>query len=343
MKRNTLQARRRAAVGVAFAAALVAASAGNVLAADRAPVTVSLITAPFGTGSYVLGSALEEISKKNHPWLRISHAESPGFVFNIRKLDREPDLKKTMIVGSGSGVSGLAVAGEKPFDKKYPPLKLLANYNLTAVWLATLDPNIKSVKDLAGKKIALGRAPQINWAVQPEWALRYGWELPADQVKVQYVGTKEAVAALLDGNADAAVVGGYFDPLTNKLELSPQTVEFLASGRKITHLPWGVEAVKKTIARGMNMVPVTIPANTIPGVTTPMEIFADTTGWMVAPEFPEELAYETTKLIINNLKTFGEVHALGKLMSTAAMAYGADPEAIHPGALRAYREAGIIK
>ena len=343
MKQEITKTRRRATFGLALAAALAVAGAGNAVAADRAPVTVSLISAPFGTGSYVLGSALEEISKKNHPWLRVSHAESPGFVFNIRKLDREPDLKKSMIVGSGAGVVGLATIGEKPFDKKYPPLKLLANYNLTAVWLATLNPNIKSINDLAGKKIALGRAPQINWAVQPEWTIRYGWEIPADQVKVQYVGTKEAVDALLDGTADAAVVGGYFDPLTNKLELSPQTVEFLASGRKVYHLSWGAEAVRKTIAKGMNMVPVTIPANTLPGVGTPMEIFADSAAWMVAPEFPEDLAYETTKMIIANLKAFAEVHALGKLMSTAAMPYGTDPKDIHPGALRAYREAGIVK
>lgn len=343
MNESILDSRRRTTIGLAFAAALAAAGAGSAFAADRAPVTVSLISAPFGTGSYVLGSALEEISKKHHPWLRVSHAESPGFAFNIKKLDREPDLKKTMIVGSGAGVAGLAVAGEKPFDKKYPPLMLLANYNLTAVWLATLNPQIKSIKDLAGRKIALGRAPQINWAIQPEWTIRYGWGIPADQVKVQYVGTKEAVDALLDGTVDAAVVGGYFDPLTNRLELSPQTVEFLASGRKVYHLEWGADAVKKTIAKGMNMVPVTIPTNTLPGVGVPLEIFADTAAWMVAPEFPEDLAYETTKLIINNIKSFAEVHALGKLMSTTAMPYGVDPKDIHPGALRAYREAGIIK
>src|SRR5690606_21256798 len=123
-----------------LAAAAIAAGFGGAQAADKQQVNVSHMSAPFGAGSYVLGSALEEISKKNHPWLRIVHSESPGFVFNIKRLDKEPELRKSMIVGSGSGVSGLAVAGEKPFDKKYPPLKLISNYNLTAVWLATLDP-----------------------------------------------------------------------------------------------------------------------------------------------------------------------------------------------------------
>jgi len=316
--------------------------ASNAVAKEE--VKVSLITAPFGTGSYVLGSALEEISKKQHPWLRITSSESPGFIFNIKKLDKEPELRVSMIVGSGAGVAGLAAAGDLPFDKKYvPSLKLIANYNLGAYWLATLNPNIKSVSDLVGKKVALGRAAQINWAVQPAAIMNIGYGLTKSNVNVQYVGVKEAIDALLDGNVDAAVVGGYFDPLTQKMELSPQTAEFIASGRKITHLPWGKVAVDKTKATGMQMANITVPANTIPGVGQPLEVAADTISWMVSPEFPEDIAYETTKLIINNIQSFGEFHALGKLMSNEGLVYGWEITDIHPGALRAYREAGIIK
>lgn len=325
---------------VASLAATVFISAGAIA---RDPVNLSLISAPFGTGSYVLGSAMEEISKKKHPWLRVSHAESPGFVFNIKKLDAEPALKKTMIVGSGTGVSGLAEAGDKPFDKKFSPVKLIANYSLGAYWLATLNPNIKSVADLAGKKVALGRAAQINWAIQPAWIMAHGYGLGKDKINLQYVGTKEAVDALLDGTADAAVVGGYFDPLTGKMELSPQTSEFIASGRKITHLAWGNEAIKKAKAKGMKMASITIPSNTIQGVAVPLEVGADTISWMVAKEFPEDLAYETTKMIIDNIKMFGDYHATGKLMSTVGLIYGWETSDIHPGALKAYREAGIVK
>jgi len=337
------EARSTRSTKIFLSAAAIALGLGAAGAWARDPVNLSLISAPFGTGSYVLGSALEEISKKKHPWLRISHAESPGFIFNIKKLDAEPDLKKTMIVGSGAGVSGLAAAGSKPFDKKYPPLKLLANYSLGAYWLATLDPKVNSVGDLAGKTVALGRAAQINWAVQPEWIMRYGYGLGKDKVTLRYVGTKEAVAALLDGTADAAVVGGYADPLSGKMALSPQTVEFVASGRKITHLAWGNAAIDKAKAQGMKMASITIPPNTITGVAKPMEVAADTTSWMVSEEFPEDLAYETTKMIIDNLKMFGDFHATGKLMSTGGLVYGWDVKDIHPGALRAYREAGILK
>ncbi len=325
------------AAAAAFSTLLCAAP---TLAADT---QVSLITAPFGTGSYLMGSALEEIAKKKGGALRITSTESPGFIFNIKKLDKEPALKTSMIVGAGAGVAGLAVVGDKPFDKKYPPLKLIANYNLGAYWLATLDSKIKSVADLAGRTVALGRAAQINWAVQPEAILRHGYGLGKDKVKLEYVGTKEAVDALLNGTVDAAIVGGYFDPLSKKVELSPQTAEFVASGRQITFLGWSDEAIAKTASQGMKVFSFTVPANAIAGLAAPMVASSDTTSWMVAPEFPDDLAYAATKLVIDNLAQFGEYHAIGKLMSAEGLLYGWDASDIHPGALRAYREAGILK
>lgn len=149
--------RKMISKGIAAAALTIAGYGLPAAAADHAPVTVNLITAPFGTGSYIMGSALEQISKK-HPWLRIVSSESPGFVYNIKKLASDPAMQKTTIMGSGPAVAALAERGEKPFDKKYPGVKLLANYNLGAVWLATLNPNIKTVNDLQGKKSARPRA-----------------------------------------------------------------------------------------------------------------------------------------------------------------------------------------
>lgn len=339
MSTSTKLTRRALGAGV-IAVSAVAMTCGGAIANDA---EISLISAPFGTGSYVMGSALEEISKKAGAGVRITHTESPGFVFNIKKLDKEPDLKKNTIVGSGGGVLGLAKSGTGPFDKKYEGLKLLANYNLNSSWLASLDGKITKIEDLKGKKVALGRRAQINWAIQPASILMDGYGFTESDIDFQYVGTKEAVAALLDGTADAAVVGGYIDPVSQKMVLSPQTIEFLASGRKAYHLEWGAANVTKAREAGVSMSNVTIPAAIDPSVTKPMEGFADSVAWAVAPEFPEEAAYKITKMILENIEKFGEYQATGKLMSPEGMVYGWAVEDIHPGALRAYREAGVIK
>ncbi|MEW6669732.1 MAG: TAXI family TRAP transporter solute-binding subunit [Thermodesulfobacteriota bacterium] len=303
---------------------------------------ISAISAPFGTGSYVLSAALEDISKKHHPSLRVTHSESPGLVFNIKKLEKEPELRKSMIITSTPGVCWLAQNGVEPFDKKYPTPVLIANYNLISVWLASLNPEIKNGEGLTGKRVGLGRVPQISWSIEPEWVIRHGWG-NRDKMKIQYIGMKEAIDALLDGLVDAAVVGVYFDPIHWKVSPSPQTLELMASGRKVNHISWGEEAIRKTVAKGIPIVPVTIPAKAVQGMSQDLAGFSDNVAWCVAREFPEEIAYELTRMVITHCAKFAEYSDLGKLMSPKALPFGWSPERIHPGAMRAYREAGILK
>jgi len=333
---------KRLPLVIAAACSFAAIGITPAIAAEHAPVTINLISAPFGTGSYVLSNALEQISK-THPWLKIVSAESPGFVYNIKKVASQPGLGKTLIFGSGPVVSTLARRGEKPFDKKYPPVKLLGNYIMVAIWMATLDPDIKTISDLAGKKIALGRAPQINWAVEPKAVINYGYGIPSNKINIQFAGPKGAVAALKDGTVNAAVVGGYLDPQKSQISLSPQTMEFVASGRKIRHLGWTPEAVKKTAARGIPIVPYSLPAKSFEGLDAPLGVLVDSAAWCASAELPDEIAYEITKLIINNVNKFGEYAASGKLMSPKGLVFGWAEKDIHPGALRAYKEAGVLK
>jgi len=312
------------------------------LGADHPITTIYNISAPFGTSAYLLSSALDDISKKHHPWLRINHSETPGLVYNIRKLSKEPELKKNTFFTVTRGLDWLAQRGLSPYKEKHPGSLLIANYNLGVTWLATLNPNIKSAQDLVGKKIALGRTTQVIWGCEVDWLIKLGWGLDK-KIKIQYVGVKEAPKALLDGLVDAAIIGGYVDPINWKFIPGPPTLEFLNSGKKIYHIPWGSDAVKKTIAGNIKIVPLTLPAKTVKDQTADLEVFADPISWVAYPEFPADICYEITKMIIQNVSAFKEYHAIGGLMSLGALPYGWDPDTIHPGALRAYKEAGILK
>jgi len=329
-------------MGYAFKTMMAAGALAMSVSGAAKAADYSLISAPFGSGSYVLGAALEQIVSANSTELRISHSESPGFVFNLQQLQKNPDLRKTMIIGTGRGTATLAAEGAAPFTEKMPPIKALANYNLGSNFLVTLKDDIKTPADLKGKRVGLGRRPQINWTIQPEAILRNGAGLGQD-VTVEYLGLNEAVAALLDGQVDAAIVGGYFEPGNFKMEMSPHTTEFLAAGRKYHFLSWGQPQVEKAIAAGMPMSAVTIPASSLPGSDKPLEGFADTISWGVSEEFPEDAAYQIVKLLIAHVGEFEKYHALGKLMTKESLPYGWAVAELHPGALRAYREAGLVK
>lgn len=325
------------------ALSIVAVPATTQAASNQSPARVGLLTAPLGTGSYVFGSALEKISKDADSGIIVNSSESPGFVYNIKKLSRDQDARKNTMIGSGSGLVSLAVHGRKPFRKKYNPLKLIANYEVEGTWLATLDPNIKTIKDLVGKRIALGRTVQINWTIEPRWIIQYGWGIPLSKIDIQYVNIKQGANALLNGTVDAAIVGAYFNPAEGKVVLSPQTLELISSGRKLHFIPWGKAAVEKAAKHGVAIRPYTLPAGSIQGLEKPLEIFADNTAWMVSADFPDEKAYQLAKLIIENVSQFGKYSALGKLITKDLLVSGWDKSDIAPGALKAYQEAGLIK
>lgn len=324
---------------IPLAASLVAwLSVAPATAAEE----LALLAGPFGTGSYALGNAIEQISKKANAGVSVVASESPGLVFNVRKLGKEPDLKANTFTPYTTGLGYLAVNGIKPFKKKHPPAKLIANYILGSVWLATFDPKINSIKDLVGKRVALGRPPQILWTVEPELILKKGWGL-LEQIKIERLGTKPAAQALLDGKVDAAIIGGYANVETGKFSPSPQTAELMASGRTLYHIPWGKDAVQKTMDSGVGISHLAVPKGAVTGMEAPMDGFFDAIAWVAYPELADETVYKLTKMIIEHVGEFKDYHALGKLMAPGTLAYGWKPEDIHPGALKAYKEAGLIK
>jgi len=301
---------------------------------------VNIPSGPFGTGSNTLSGAMEQISKKTGAKIQLVAAETPGLVFNLKQLKADPGTKPDTLTPYTFGLAYLAENGLKPFSEPTPAPKLLATYLLGSVWLATLDENIKEPKDLIGKRVGLGRPPQILWTIEPELIIKHGWGLDG-QIDIEYLGTKQAAQALLDGTVDAAIIGGYADPINKTFSPSPQTLTVVGSGKTLYHIPWGEEAVAKTIAAGVGINKLTIPKDAIAGVNADMPGFFDPIAWGAYPEMPDETAYEITKMIIENVGMFKEYHALGKLMSRESLAYGVDPSKIHPGALRAYKEAGL--
>ena len=67
------------------------------LAGAAEKVRINLLSTPFGTGSYVLGTALENIVNKGDYPILISHAETPGQAFNVNKLNADPAARKNTV------------------------------------------------------------------------------------------------------------------------------------------------------------------------------------------------------------------------------------------------------
>jgi hypothetical protein len=306
---------------------------------------LNIISTPFGTSTYVIGSAIEAIVNKNPGYgLKVNHTETPGQIFNLRKLNADKSAAKNTISAFSKSTNWLAREGKKPFKKPGKSLKLIANCNVFSGWLVSEKKGLDTIESLAGKNIALGRVAQIVWGYVPSQLLKYGYSKDLTKAaNIQSVGTKPAATALLDRQVDAAIIGGYFNPITKQFAPSPQTVEIIAAGRKLNHIPWGKNAVEKTDAvMKTGYLPMLIPAGTIEGMDKDIWSFTDNIAFGAMADMSQELAYTITKAIIEHVSEFGDYHNLGKLMSAKALVYGWPEDQIHPGALKAYKEAGIL-
>ncbi|MBM4334056.1 MAG: hypothetical protein FJ117_23045 [Deltaproteobacteria bacterium] len=307
-------------------------------AQTRSQVNVPLLAAPFGTGGYALSFATQEISKR-HPWLRISAAETPGYVYNVKTINANPAQWKTHILGTSTGTNYLAEKGLPPVNEKISGYRMLVNNEIISSFLVTLDPKIKTLKDLAGKKVALGLITQILWGIEPAEHIRAVGL--GGSIGMSHVGPMPAMHALLDGTVAACVSGVNSNPLTGEFRIPPQLIELLATGKKFYYISFGEEAIDKLNATGYPGIKWTLPAGKLQHQTDPLLLNATLYGWAAKESFPEDLAYEITKLHIDRYKDFGSYHALCELFSKEFFAWGFDKKIAHPGAIRAFKEAGI--
>ena len=85
-----------------------------------------------------------------------------------------------------------------------------------------------------------------------------------------------------------------------------------------------------------------LPANTYKGQPDAVNTLAVMAVWTSHDGVPDNVAYEVTKALFENTAIMGQVHVQGKNISLAtATAVGNVP--IHPGALKYFKEKGIVK
>jgi len=304
-------------------------------------VRVDMMGGTFGVPSYVITTAASDLMKKYHPWLRGTTAETPGFIYNQQALEESPELWGKTIIGNNLAQDYLARNGLAPFTTRIVGMRQLVTYLISWYAIATFDPNIKTVNDLVGKKLALGSKAQIAWAIVPDYFLRDGLGI-LDQIDVQYVSPANGVRALLDGLVDAAIVGLVGNPATNNWTWQDADQELIGAGKRFNYISWGKENTENVIKKtGMPLPGSVIPAGTLEYQTEDLFGWSMLSGHWVKDVFPEDIAYEFTKLHLDHYDKFAEYHALGNAYTPEYLAFGITKSKAHPGALRAFEEAGI--
>ncbi|MDL2314112.1 TAXI family TRAP transporter solute-binding subunit [Desulfovibrio sp. OttesenSCG-928-C14] len=318
--------------------------AGAAIAA-QAQTKLTIYSAPFGRTGYIMGSACEDIIKRSSTGISITQEEGFGMIYNIKKLESaSKEERKGMIIMGTLTSMWQAQSGKPPFKKKtVPDMRILFNMYLSTSLFMTRDPNIKSVEDFAGKIVAIGQKSQDVYGTFLWDHINVGYNM-GNKVNVQWIGNAAAISSFKDGLANVSVADVLNNAVTGEAVAGPASLELQASFDDVRFIGSSKEALDRVIAKtGIPYTIVSMPAGTFANQTETILTLGTPNFWAASLEMPEDVAYGFVKAIIDNVGAFETYHAAGRLITREALCYGLSKEMLHPGAYRAYKEAGLMK
>ncbi len=296
------------------------------------------MVSPLGTTGYLMGFVPGEIAKKRHPWLRITATEAPGYAFNLKFHGTHPEMWYNTVIGTGQQAQFLGKKGLPPIDEVIVGYRMLLLNEGILPFLVTFDPDLKTIDDLVGKRVALGYMTQTLWGDHP-WRHINAVGLD-EQMELSFTGPYGAMHALIDGLADAAISSQSFNPATGEIRPSPQFIELEGTGRELYYIPMSEESVEALAATGYPTAKYEVSAGSWKYLEEDTVFSVFKCGMGAKDVFPEEIAYEIVKLHLDYYPEMADYHVIFEFYGPELFMLGQTKTTLHPGAIRAYEEAG---
>lgn len=271
-----------------------------------------------GTGGvfYAVGAGMADLINRKLEGVTANAEVTGASIENIRRVSMGE-----MTIGFSSASTLYAGSkGEYPFKSPQKVAAIAYLYPATLQIAATKSSGVASVGDLSDVRLSVG-PPGSNSSVISERLLKaYN---AYNEKSVQFLSYGEATGAIKDGNLDASMIlagvpASAFIELTTTQDVSivavdPQKVQGLLKDFPFYRL-------------------VEIPAGIYNGQPEAVAALGDPAILFTSSDADEELVYNLTKVLFDNLDELGAVHPAAKKINlqTAPDA----PIALHPGAKR---------
>ncbi|MGB7305986.1 MAG: TAXI family TRAP transporter solute-binding subunit [Burkholderiaceae bacterium] len=307
---------------------LAAALALTPLTAQAADVNISIGSCPVGCTAYTWSAGIADVVNRNVTGVRMTAEETKGYVANI-KLLQKGELEASMAT-SLSSYEAYTGTGNFKDGEKGQIMSWIAIAPVAMHVITLADSGVKTLADLKGKRIGMGQPGGTSMLDANAFMETLGLKADTD-FKPFRVRLGNMVSMLADGNLDVALWNGSF-PLPPVKKLTAQ--------RKINLIPISDGVYTKHNAAYAPYFRVSIPGKLYDGVDNPTPSFGLANGMVIQKKIPDELVYNMTKAIFENLDKLKGVHpAFGKVnKDTVLNGFGAP---LHPGALKYYREIGV--
>jgi TRAP transporter TAXI family solute receptor len=321
----------RSPVQFLVAAAVVATVSTAALAQQR--MFFGIATGGTGGTYYPLGGMLAQLisNKATVDGKKLAAtAESAGASVANAKLLGNKEIESAFVAAD---ILDAAYNGAGQFDKA--PLKNLralgALYPETVQLITRADMGINSFKDLKGKRVSSGSPGSGQYQLLTDLLKVHG--MTRADVKEDLSSFTQAVDKIKDGNLEATLITA---------GVPTAAVTDFAQSHALKVIPLAGPEIAELQKQQPFYAKVPLPANTYKGQTAAVDTLAVMAVWTTHDAVPENVAYEVTKALYENVAIMGQVHAQGKNISLAtALAVGTAP--IHPGALKYFKERGVAK
>ncbi len=312
---------------------LLLASCSDELSRSRPYV---LTTATTGGTFYPVGVALATIAHaqlSDSKGISLTAISSAGSLENV-KLLRDNQVQFAILQGPFGAWSW---AGEGPVSAPQTHMR-----SVSALWqnvehfvlLSELASSgqIMDLDNLDGERYVLGArnsgAEQTGRFILETLGIDY-----EAKFSLAYMGYGPTTSAIQDGN----IVGMN---IPAGAPVSSITQAYALLGERMTILNWTQETLDKINARYPLWDWYEFPPGTYPNQTELIRTVASPNVLVTRDDIPEEVVYNVTRVIWENLATLQEIHGATKDMRLEIAIDGLGAP-LHAGAVRYYREVGL--
>ncbi|WP_456296626.1 TAXI family TRAP transporter solute-binding subunit [Vibrio sp. AK197] len=312
----------------ALAAAVIGAGAANAQ---------EFIT--IGTGSvtgvyYPTGGAICKLvnkGRKDHN-IRCSVESTGGSIYNVNTI-RAGELDFG-IVQSDWQYHGYN--GTSKFEEQGPYKKLRAVFSLHTEpfnVIARTDAGINNVKDLEGKRVNIGNPGSGDRATMGVVMDAMGWTNDSFKLASELKGSERS-QALCDNKIDAFVyVVGHPNGSIKEATTSCDAKLVPVTGPEID----------KIVSDNPYYAYSNVPAGMYRGTDQDVKSFGVAATLVTTSDVSEDAVYNVVKSVFENFDTFKRLHPAFANLSKEDMVKAGISIPLHPGAIKYYKEAGLLK
>jgi TRAP transporter TAXI family solute receptor len=309
----------------AFVAVLfVIGAVASVQAADN------LVLATGGTAGtyYPFGGAMAKIWNSKIKDMNVTAQTSGASGENVRLINK----KEVELALVQSDTLDFAFNAKEAFKEPLKGMSAIAVlYPEVVQVVVAADGPIKSFADLKGKKVGVGAPGSGTEANYRQLMDAYG--MKKEDVNGQYLSFSESAEAFKDKHIDAFVVTG---------AVPTSAIMDVATQNAIRILPIADDIAAKLTQKYPFLAAVKVPANSYKGQTADVPTVAVNAVLIAGSQLKDDMVYNLTKALFDNQADLAAAHAKGKELNAQFAVKGVSIP-YHPGAVKYYKEKGLMK